>query len=132
MIQRPRALGLFVCDQVIFEVGTGKPSLIGIFTGISCSEFPSVPRPFDVYAALTDGQGEGQFSLRVINLENELALADQSMTIAFPDPLQVVYFKFRFRQLSFPQAGFYVFELLAEDEPVCHQRIKVYLGEELP
>jgi hypothetical protein len=130
MIQHPKPLSLMLCDQVIFELGTQKPSLIGVFNGLGCSQFPSTPRPIDVFAALTDGQGQGDFSLTVTHLETEYEIARQEMTMMFPDPLRVVNFRFRFQNLSFPKPGVYVFELFAEEEALCHRRILAFLKEE--
>lgn len=126
MIQLPKSLSLMLCDQVIFEIGTQKPSLVGVFTGLACHAFPSTPRPFDVFAALTDGQGEGEFKLVVTNLGNDALIAEQTVSLSFSDPLTVVNFRFRFRTLSFPEAGTYMFELNCEDETICHRRIRVY------
>ena len=59
MIPTPRAQGLTLCDYVIREEGTAKATLVGTFTGIRTDGFPSTPRPFCVFASLTDGLGEG-------------------------------------------------------------------------
>ena len=42
MPQRPSALSLMLCDQVVFEQGTQKPYLLGVFTGVAADTFPSV------------------------------------------------------------------------------------------
>jgi hypothetical protein len=57
MASRPVAIGMTLCDYVIVEEKTKKVSLIGAFTGMRVSRFPSDPSPFSVYAALTDGLG---------------------------------------------------------------------------
>jgi hypothetical protein len=129
-MQRPAALGLMLCDQVIVERETGKPTLVGVFTALACSQFPSTPRPFDVFAALTDGQGHVALDLVVSEIETEEQLSAQSLEQDFPDPLQVVNVRFRFRALSFPAAGNYLFELLAEGESICHRRLVVRLSED--
>ena len=40
MIQPPKALGMFLCDQVIFDRDTQKPCLIGCFTGKAGERLP--------------------------------------------------------------------------------------------
>jgi hypothetical protein len=124
-MQRPSALGLMLCDHVVFEHGTLKPTLVGIFTTLASEPFPSVPRPIDVFAALTDGLGRMVLDLVVTRLEDDQQISAQSVEQEFRDPLQVVNVCFRFRSLSFPAPGQYLFQLLAEGEPVCHRRLRV-------
>ena len=57
MPQRPSALSLMLCDQVVFEQGTQKPYLLGVFTGVAADTFPTAPQRLDLFAALTDSQG---------------------------------------------------------------------------
>ncbi|HVS36892.1 MAG TPA: hypothetical protein VMS17_15135 [Gemmataceae bacterium] len=71
MVQPPRAIGLFLCDQVIIERGTQKASLIGCFAGRAVTAFPSEPQKFDVFAALTDGLGDVTIDLTATHLETD-------------------------------------------------------------
>jgi hypothetical protein len=113
-MQRPSDLGLMLCDHVLFEHRTLKPTLVGIFTTLASEAFPSVPRPIDVFAALTDGQGRMVLDLVVTRLDMDQQISAQSIEQEFLDPLQVVNVCFRFRSLAFPEAGHYLFQLLAE------------------
>lgn len=131
IIQRPAALGLMLCDQVLFEHNTQKPTLVGIFTGIAVDGFPSGPQRFDLFAALTDGIGEGVIDLVVYGIDGDQQLHAQSMELAFPDPFQIINLRFRFRQLSFPAGGAYLFTLLVEGEEIAHRRLQVHQIEEL-
>jgi hypothetical protein len=131
IIQRPGVIGLLLCDQVLFEQGTQKPTLVGIFTGIAVSQFPSPPHRFDVFAGLTDGVGSGILDLVVTHLDTDQEIAAESMELSFPDPLRVINFRFRFRQLSFSVAGVYQFSLLMEGEQLAQRRIQVYQAEGL-
>jgi hypothetical protein len=132
MSQRPSALSLMLCDQVLFERDTLKPTLVGVFTGIACKSFPSLPHPIDVFVVLTDGVGRVMLELVVSFLDSEEAqqINSQRMALTFANPLQVINLRFRFRQLSFPAAGTYLFELLVDEEPLCHRRVRVYQSEE--
>jgi hypothetical protein len=121
-----------LCDQVIVDRESSKPSLIGLFTGMVCSQFPSVPRPLDVFAALTDGQGHIALDLVVSRLADDQQIMVQSLEQDFRNPLEVVYVRFRLRGLSFPASGIYLFELLAEQEAICHCRIRVRSPEDTP
>src|SRR5947207_1192693 len=97
VVQRPAAIGLMLCDQVLFEQGTQKPSLIGIFTGMPVEGFPARTR-FDAFAALTDGLGTGIIDLIVTRMETDKEIGVQSRELTFPDPLHMVHLRFRFRE----------------------------------
>jgi hypothetical protein len=67
MSQRPSAISLMICDQVIFERVTHKPYLLGVFTGLAVDGFPTGPQKLDIFAALTDGHGKVTIRLTVLN-----------------------------------------------------------------
>jgi hypothetical protein len=129
-MQRPSALGLMLCDQVIIERDTNKPTLVGVFKGLGCSQFPSTPRPMEVFAILTDGQGLINLDIVVIRLETDERTAARRIVQEFPTPLDEVDVRFRLRTLSFPAPGTYLFELQADGEAICHRRLRVYHLEE--
>ena len=120
---------MFLCDLVTFEQHTNKPTLVGVFTGLSCDVFPSVPKPLDVFAALTNGCGS-ILDLQVIRLSTDEQINGQSSEVMFPDPLTVLNLRFRFRLLSFPEPGDYLFQLSHSGEVICHRRIRVYARED--
>jgi hypothetical protein len=127
---RPTALGLFLCDQVIIDRETGKRTLVGLFDVLRCPEIPYTVPPFAVSAALTDGQGQCVLDLVVSDIDTAEQLAVASAQVDFDNPLALFHVRFRFPALSFPVAGQYLFELFADDEPICHRRLHVQLSEE--
>jgi hypothetical protein len=129
-MQRPIARSLFLCDQVIVDRDSGKPTLVGLFESIRCSAFPSLPRSFDVYAVLTDGQGRMSIDVVISHLATEEQIAVQSGELFFPDPLFRQQVRFRFKTVSFTEAGSYVVALLAEGEVVTDCRFEVRLSED--
>jgi len=70
MQQRPSAISLMLCDQVVFEQETQKPYLLGVFNGVMVDAFPGTPQRFDVFAALTDGLGDVTITLVVVHLDS--------------------------------------------------------------
>lgn len=124
--QRPSAISLMMCDQVVFEHGTQKPYLLGAFNGIAATAFPTAPQRLDVFAALTDGLGDVTMSLSVVDLGTDEEIYSQPITLRFVDPLQVVNFRFRIRQLVFEEAGTYLFALTVGDHEVAARRVRVY------
>lgn len=130
MPQKPSAIALMLCDQVVIEQGTLKPYLLGVFTGIAASSFPTGPQRLDVFAALTDGLGHVTIVLTVIHLETNKQIYAQEMQMDFPDPLQIINLRFRVRRLVFDEGGTYLFALTVNDQEIAARRVRVYLKEE--
>jgi hypothetical protein len=126
MVQPPKSLGLFLCDQVIFERGTQKPSLICCFAGMAVRGFPSGPQRFDVFAALTDGLGDVTIDLTATHLETDQEIYARRLSLRFPDPLQVVHFRYRVFDCDFPAPGAYLFALFAGEVEIAACRVYVY------
>ena len=132
MAQRPSAISLMLCDQAVFEEGTQKPYLLGVFTGIAVDGFPTPPQRFDVFAVLTDGMGDVAMTLSVVHLEDNREIYAQQLRVQFLDPLRVVNLRFRVRQLVFDAPGTFLFAFLADDEEIAARRVRVYqTGETL-
>jgi hypothetical protein len=132
MPQRPSAISLMLCDQVVFEQGTQKPYLLGVFTGVAADNFSTAPQRFDIFAALTDGQGTVTMTLSVVHLDTNQEIYSQGMTVGFPDPLRVVNLRFRVRQLIFDAAGTYLFALMIDDQEIAARRVRVYQARGSP
>lgn len=126
MIERPHALGMLLCDQVIIEAGSKKPSLIGIFTSIRCDRFPSIPKPMSVFASLTNGIGRVELTLLVSSLKTGKEIAGYTGSILFDDPLKVANYSFHLRSLTFDEPGVCLFELSSGGESICHRRVQIY------
>jgi hypothetical protein len=129
MAQRPKAISLMLCDQVVFERGSHKPYLLGVFTGVAVDRFPSVPQEIDIFVAFTDGHGNVRMRLSVVYLEPNEEVYAQPLTVVFPDPLKVVNLSIRVRRLVYDAPGTYVFALTDDDkDPVLAER-RVYVYE---
>ncbi|MCI0637476.1 MAG: hypothetical protein L0Y72_22390 [Gemmataceae bacterium] len=130
MPQRPSPLNLILCDQVVFEQGTQKPYLLGMFTGVAAESFPTERQRFDIFAALTDGLGDVTMTLSVARMEANQEIYSQTMTVSFPDPLRVVNLRFRVRQLIYEAPGTYLFALTTKDRDgeveIAARRVRVY------
>jgi hypothetical protein len=126
MVHPPKATGLFLCDQVIFDRDTQKPSLIGCFTGMPAMEFPFGPKNFELFSSLTDGLGEVTTEVTATNLETEVEIYNRRVQVVFSDPLMVVLFRFRVLDCKFPQPGVYLFALSVADVEIAACRVRVY------
>jgi hypothetical protein len=115
-----------LCDQVVFEQGTQKPYLLGVFTGLGVDGFPTAPQRIDVFAALTDGLGDVRMTLKVVHLDTDEEVYTHGMIVRFPDPLSIVNLRLRVRRLAFVMPGIYLFALTAGDHEVAARRLHVY------
>jgi uncharacterized protein DUF6941 len=132
MIPCPRAQGLTLCDYVMREEGTLKVSLVGTFTGMRTDAFPFSPRPFCVFAALTDGLGQGTLELTITHLASDEEIYTLRRPIDFPNRFMDVQVLIRLSEFSFPEEGLYLFSLAVDDDTVAQRRVRVHSTTEMP
>src|SRR5437660_805806 len=101
MPRRPSALSLMLCDKVVFEQGTQKPYLLGVFTGVAKAKFPTEPQRFDIFTALTDERGDVTMVLSVVHLDADREIYSRRLTVHFPDPLRVVNLRIEVGELVY-------------------------------
>ena len=58
MTQKPVAIGMLTCEQVIIEEKTRNVTPVNCFSERTVTRFPSETFPFIVFAPLTDGAGK--------------------------------------------------------------------------
>ena len=128
MAQRPNAISLYLCEQVIYEEGTRYVTLVNSFSRRFVQHDPPEPLAFVVFARLTEGQGQIPLELVITRLDTLDEIYQQQAIAVFEDPLRVIRFVLRFHAYSFPQLGVYDVVLLADGEPIARQRIQLLLG----
>ncbi len=85
MLPQPIVVGLTLCEKIIVEEGTKTVSLVSCFTKLGVDVFPTPPERVCVYAALTDGFGEGTIDLLITRLETGQVIASNRSQIRFID-----------------------------------------------
>jgi len=130
MAQRPNAIGLHVCELLIFEEGTGNATLANCFTGRVVDQVPSDPLSFVIFSALTDGQGTVRVEVRIQRPDNLEEVYEDAMTVTFNDPLHEVWCRFFVRGCIFPIDGEYQICLFADGEVIAQRRFTIQLGDE--
>src|SRR5262245_40606282 len=120
--QRPSVIGLLLCEQAVVEEKTHNVTLVNCFTRLKVEQFPSEPRRFTVFAALTNGFGDVTLDVVVVRLDNDEEVLRQSRRLRFTDRLQEVRFLFRVTRCSFPVAGVYEVSLVADGESLARHR----------
>jgi hypothetical protein len=130
MIQRPTAVGLILCQQVIVEEQTRNMTLVNSFGRLRVDAFPSPPQRFTVHAILTDGLGRITLSLVIARLDTLEAVYTRSWKTAWTNPWREIRLLMRVNSCSFPVAGPYQVSLLANDELVTQGTFNVLQQEE--
>jgi hypothetical protein len=125
MIQRPSAVGLILCQQVIVEERTRNVTLVNSFGRLEVDGFPSSPQSFTVHAILTDGLGEVAIDLAIARLDTLETIYARSWRTTWENPLRVIHFLARVNSCSFPVAGWYQVSLAADNEPITRTVMNV-------
>jgi hypothetical protein len=126
MIPNPTPVGLFLCDDVRSEEGTGYPNLISIFPAKSFPQFPSAPFPFFVYSILTGAEGTGTMELRVLAGKDDQIIFSGRAPVSFPDRLAKVAVTILLDDIEFPSPGVYFFEVHVDGELIAQTRLQIF------
>ena len=114
MTQKPVAIGMLTCEQVIVEEITRNVTPVNCFGERAVTRFPSETIPFVLYALLTDGLGEMPLTVVIQRLDTYDEVHRVSSRYRFGNPLHEVRCVIRIR-CSFPVAGYYQITLLARE-----------------
>ena len=102
MSQRPAAIGLLVCEQVIIEESTRSITPVNCFMRRTVRQIPPEPLSFVVFGTLNDGSGEIRLDLAIERLDFLEEIYRRSITYRFADQMAEVSCIFRVRDFSFP------------------------------
>jgi len=120
----PDVLSLIVCDQIITDRLTGKQSLIGMFSKIHARGFPAAHPQICVFVALTEGRGETEFTIRIVDSNEERSpIVEGRGTVKFHDPRAIANLALQFHGLTFPQPGEYRVQLWSAGELLREARL---------
>ena len=129
--ERPLALALILCDQIITDAATFKKSLIGTFNSVIAEHLPIVYPRMGVYAALTNGQGSTTATLRCVSMDSsdgeDTTLWEVAAPIAFNSPNQIVEICFDLNRITFDSPGLHSLELFCQDDLLMERRFHVNL-----
>ena len=122
----PYPLAMVVCDWIHHDPGTGKTTLLGLFSTIHAKEFPATHGLLALHVAVTDGRGKMSIRLRLIDVDEERdPVAEATQEVDFDDPTKVMEIAFPFINLVFEKPGEYRFQLYANETPLMERRILV-------
>jgi hypothetical protein len=109
----PSLLAILICDSVIVDSQTGKPSVIGIFDNVYRVQ-ASFSQRVGFYARVTDAEGEYKFAVRVVYLgDEEKVVAGLEISVVAPDRLKALNLALNLPPVPFPEFGRYEFQFFA-------------------
>ncbi|HZT82302.1 MAG TPA: hypothetical protein VFA26_18890 [Gemmataceae bacterium] len=130
MVPPPLVRGLTLCDYAIVDQRTGKVSLIGTFVQMFEDSFPSVPRSFCAFIALTNGQGDATVELVITELETDEEIEREGASVTFPDKLTEVQVIFQLKGWSVSSPGWYSVSVLVDGEAIASRPLQASSTEE--
>ncbi len=132
MTQKPVAVGLFLCEQVIVEERSRNVTLVNSFTRRRVEEIPWEATNFILFAVLTDGLGEGSLDVVIYALDDMEEIYERSVKWQFDNPLHELRCRLRLRDCIFPREGHYQASLLIAGEEIAQRRFVSQRQESQP
>jgi len=122
----PDVIALLVCDQIITDRLTGKQSLIGMFSKIHTRGFPAAHPQLCVFVALTEGYGETEFVIRIVDADDARPpIVEGRGKVRFHNPRAIANLALQFHGLTFPKAGAYRVQILSDGELLREARLEL-------
>ncbi len=122
----PDVLSMIVCDQIITDRLTGKQSIIGMFSKIHARGFPAAHPQLCVYVALTEGYGETELTIRVVDANDARPpIVEGRGKVRFHDPRAIANLVLQFHGLTFPEPGEYRVQLYSGGELLREARLEL-------
>jgi len=124
----PDIIALLVCDQIITDRLTGKQSLIGMFSNIHTRGFPATHPQLCVFVALTDGHGETDLIIRIVDSnDSRPPIVEGRGRVIFKDPRAIANLSLQFHGLTFPAPGEYRVQIYAAGTLLREARLALTL-----
>lgn len=125
MHSKPQILAWLTCDGVHIDPGTGKHTILGVFSNIRGREFP-VTHPFMIWFLTLSDVPTGKHKIKIslgFDPANMQALIDREFQSQ--GPLQRINLINEIRNLTFPQPGDYGLLIEVDDELLLATNITV-------
>jgi hypothetical protein len=125
---KPQLLAWLTCDGVHIDPGSGKHTILGVFSNIQARQFP-VTHPFMVWFLTISDCAPGEHKMRIsmgVEPTNMQPLLERPFTTQ--GPLQRINLINEIRNLSFPAAGDYSLLIEVDDEPLLATNLIVSGG----
>src|SRR5438874_13362972 len=105
MSQRPIAVALLLCEQVIVDAKTKRFTPVNCFSRWLVEGSLSEPQSFYVVAVLSSGHGKMAGALTIDRLDTGETIFRREFLADFVDPVEQYRCMIRLRRVPFPVAG---------------------------
>ena len=125
MHSKPQLLAWLTCDGVHIDPGSGKHTILGVFSNINARHFP-VKHPFMVWFLTLTDCAPGQHQMRLamgIDPTQMQVLLDRPFESQ--SPLHRINLINEIRNLTFPAAGDYSILVEVDEEPLLATNLTV-------
>ncbi len=125
MQSKPQLLCWLTCDAVHFDPGSGKHTILGVFSNIKANQFP-ITHPFMVWFLTLTDCAPGQHRMRIsMGLEPTNMQPLIERPFESQSPLHRLNLINEIRNLTFPVAGDYSLVIEIDDEPLLATSLHV-------
>ncbi|MFM7749709.1 MAG: DUF6941 family protein [Opitutaceae bacterium] len=125
MQSKPQLLAWLTCDGVHIDPGSGKHTVLGIFSNIQARQFP-VTHPFMVWFLTITDCSPGEHKLRIsMGLDPTAMQPLLERPFQTQSPLHRINLINEIRDLSFPHAAEYSLLIEIDDEPLLATSLTV-------
>jgi hypothetical protein len=123
-ILRPTALAMVICDAVLRDGSSKKPTLVGLFNQVTAPVLPAMHPRMHVFLSLTNGHGRQPFLLECKAPDNRTVFETRG-EVEFGRPVDVQDLNIELRGLVFEQQGTYLFRFSCGGEFVASRGFTV-------
>ncbi len=125
MQSKPQLLCWLTCDGVHMDPGSGKHTILGVFSNIKAHRFP-VTHPFMVWFMTLTDCSPGEHKMRILmGLDATQVQPLIERPFESSSPLDRINLINEIRNLTFPQAGDYSLLIEIDDEPILATNLTV-------
>ncbi len=125
MHSKPQLLAWLTCDGVHIDPGSGKHTILGIFSNIQARDFP-VTHPFMIWFLTLTDCSVGEHKLRIsMGLDDATPTPLLERPFESQSPLHRLNLINEIRNLSFPRPGEYSLLIEVDDEPLLATSLTV-------
>ncbi len=125
MHSKPQLLVWLTCDAVHVDPGSGKNTILGVFSNIKARSFP-VTHPFMVWFMTLTDVAPGQHRLRISMGPDPTRPAELiDRPFESQSPLHRINLINEIRNLTFPQPGEYAILIEIDEEPLLATSLTV-------
>jgi hypothetical protein len=122
---KPQLLAWLTCDGVHIDPGTGKHTILGIFSHIHSEKFPFV-HPFMIWFLSISDCAPGPHRMRIqMGLNNAQPRPLLERPFESVSPLHAINLINEIRNLPFPEPGDYTLVIEVDEEPLLVTTLSV-------